>query len=60
MSHNQGFKEPTSTKMGRRGRVMETGRDTVWRGEAVVAVVEQTVPHSHMVDKNQEGYLGGQ
>ena len=25
---------------------METGRDTVWRGEAVVAVVEQTVPHS--------------
>ena len=28
----------------------------MWYREAVVA--ERAVPHSHVVDKNQEGYLG--
>ena len=34
--------------MGRR-----RGGDMVWPGEAA----EQAVPHSHVVDKNQEGHL---
>ena len=29
----------------------------MWYGEAAVTVVEGA-PHSHVVDKNQEGYLG--
>ena len=47
--------------MGRRGRDKETGREvkrcSVVR-EAVAA--DWMVPHSHMVDKNQEGYLGSE
>ena len=42
-----------------RGRVTETVREVVWHGEAVVAV-EQPVPHSCIVDKNWEGYLGSE
>ena len=38
--------------MGRRGRVMETG------GE--FAVAGWAVPHSSMVDKSWEGYLGSE
>ena len=29
----------------------------VWHGDAMV---EQVVPHSHVVDKNWEGYLGSE
>ena len=47
--------------MGRRGRDKETGREvrrcSVVR-EAVAA--DWMVPHSHMVDKNWEGYLGSE
>ena len=37
-------------------RRAEKWGDTVWCGERTVA--EQVVPHSHVVDKNLEGYLG--
>ena len=37
-------------------RGAERCRHEVWRGEVVA--VEQAVPHSCVVDKNQEGYLG--
>ena len=41
------------------GRRREPGReDAVWGGEAVV--VEQQFPHSRVVAKNQEGYLGSE
>ena len=42
---------------GRRCVVVKTARNTVWHGEAAAAV-EWMVPHSYVVDKNQEGYLG--
>ena len=45
--------------MGRRGGVVEMGRDGVWHRQVGVAV-EWTVPHSRMVDKNWEGYLGSE
>ena len=33
----------------------------VWHGVAVIVVEwAQVVPHSHVVDKNQEGYLGSE
>ena len=35
------------------------GEDMVWHGEVTV-VVEGEVPYSHVVDKNQEGYLGSE
>ena len=44
--------------MGRRGRVGEMGGDMVWHGKVVV--VEQTIPHSDVVDANWEGYLGSE
>ena len=34
------------------------GREDVVQSREVVAVVIWTVPHSHVVDKNWEGYLG--
>ena len=37
--------------MGRRGGVVEMG------GEAVRATAKWVVPHSHVVDKNWEGYF---
>ena len=37
-------------------RQAETHRDTVWCREAV----EQVAPHSHVVDKNWEEYLGSE
>ena len=46
-SNNQGFKEATFIQTGRRGGDVEMGRE----------VVERAVPHSCVVDKNQEGYL---
>ena len=36
--------------------IVERQGDTVWHGEMVVTV-EREVPHSHVVDKNWEGYL---
>ena len=48
--------------MSRRGRVAETGEEVqacCWHREAAV-VVELSVPHSDMVSKNQEGYLGSE
>ena len=36
---------------------VERCRDTVWHREVAGAVVEKTIAHSHMVDKNQKGYL---
>ena len=38
-------------------RWVERQGDVVWHREAAV-VVEQVIPHSCEVDKNQEGYLG--
>ena len=49
--------------MGRRSRVVETGGEAVWGREVAVVVVmavECTVPHSPVVDKNQEGHLGNE
>ena len=46
--------------MGRRGTDSEMGREVwrqVWHGEAAAAA-EKTVPHSCVVDKNWERYLG--
>ena len=51
-SDNQEFKEATFIQMSRWGGVMKTSR------EAVVAAVERAVPHSCVVDKNQERYFG--
>ena len=42
-------KETTFNQLGRRGGDMDTGEEVV--------AVEQVVPRSHVVDKNQEGYL---
>ena len=55
-SDHQGFKEATFIQTGRRDGVTETGGDMVWHGEAVA--VEKAIPHSCVVDKNEEEYLG--
>ena len=39
---------------------MEMGREEVCHGEVAVVVVGQMVPHSYVVGKNQEGYLGSE
>ena len=58
-SDNQGFKEATFIQMGRRGGDAETGREAWRQGMArEMAVAEWAVPHSCVVDKNQEGHLG--
>ena len=46
-SNNQRFEETTFIQMSRRGRDVERHREAM----------ELTVPHSCVVDKNQEGYL---
>ena len=38
-------------------RQAESCRDRIWYKD-VAAMAEQTIPHSHIVDKNREGYLG--
>ena len=57
-SNNQGFKEVTFTQTGGRGRDAEA------RGEALrgggMWRCEWAVSHPHVVDKNQEGYLGSE
>ena len=55
------LKKPPSSRWGGKAEVwrgVERRGDTVWHGE--VAVAERAVPHSHMVDKNQEGYIGSE
>ena len=50
--YNQGFKEDTFIQTRRKGGIMEIGGEVVWHREAAALEVGQTVPHSHMVDKN--------
>ena len=42
------------TQTGRRGGVLEVGTEAMRHREAVAAVAESAVPHSHGVDENQE------
>ena len=55
-------KKPYSSRQVGEAELESQGRDdVVWCREAkVVAAAECVVPHSHMVDKNQEGYLGNE
>ena len=58
-SDNQGLKEATFILTGRRGGDVGRGIDMGKGGEVDRRRegVEQAVPHSHVVDKNREGYL---
>ena len=59
-SNNQGLKEATFIQMGRRGGDVERGREaqkgTMPQRQCGEAA-ELAVPHSHVVDKNWEGYF---
>ena len=39
---------------------MDVHRVAVWHKEMVMSVVKWEVSHSHVVDKNQEGYPGSE
>ena len=58
-SNNQGFKEATVIQMGKKNGDVEIHRET-WKGVERCRDTEiknGLVPHPHVVDKNQEGYV---
>ena len=58
-SDNQGFKKPHSTRQVGGTESQRWGGEAVWSGQAAAAAA-QTVPHSRVVHKSQEGYPGSE
>ena len=54
------LKKPHSSRQVGGAESWGWGREAVWHGEAVAVVAEQTVPHSRVGDRNQEGYPGSE